>query len=74
MIEQLPLLAPDAGRAERTAVRCRTALARRRQRLESTAQGPGPKALAIERAIGVGFCMVYLSAVFLTALEMAGSR
>ena len=35
---------------------------------------PGPRALAIERAIGVGFCLIYFSAIVLTALEMAGAR
>ena len=74
MIEQLPLLTPDAERAERVAARCRATLARHRHRLTATAVPPGPKRLALERAVVLSFCVVYLSAVFLTALEMAGAR
>ncbi|MDO8680230.1 MAG: hypothetical protein Q7R30_17060 [Acidobacteriota bacterium] len=74
MIEQLPVLTPDAARAERVAARCRATLARHRQRIEAAAMPPGPRMLALERAMVLGFCMVYLSAIFLTALEMAGAR
>lgn len=74
MIEHLPLLMPDAARTERVAARCHATLARQRQRLESAAKPPGPRTLAIERVIVMGFCTIYLSAIFLTALEMAGAR
>ena len=74
MIEQLPLLVPDAARTERVAARCRATLARHRQRIEAGAKPPGPRRLAIERAVVLGFCMAYLSAIVLTALEMAGAR
>ena len=70
MIEQLPLLTPDAARAERVAARCRATLARRL----AAARPSGPRTIAVERALVMGFCMVYLSAIFLTALEMAGAR
>lgn len=72
MIEQLPLLTPDAAWSERVAARCRATLARRSQHKEAAARPPGARVLAIERAIVMGFCMIYLSAIFLTALEMAG--
>lgn len=74
MIEHLPLLIPDAARAARVAARCRATLARRRRRIEAVAKPPGPGAVALERAIVVSFCVVYLSAIFLTALEMSGAR
>ena len=74
MIEHLPLLTPDAARTERVAARCRATLARHRQRIEAAAKPPGPRTLAIERALVLGFCMVYFSAIVLTALEMAGTR
>ena len=74
MIEPLPLLIPDAARTERVVARCRATLARHRQRIDAAAKPPGPRRLAIERAMVLGFCMVYLSAIVLTALEVAGSR
>lgn len=74
MIEQLPLLVPDAARAERVAARCHATLARHRHRIEAATKPAGPRTPAIERAIVLGFCMVYFSAIVLTALEMAGAR
>jgi hypothetical protein len=69
MIETLPLLTPDAQRGERTIARCHERLARRRQRLEAARRGH-TRYLAIERALVVGFCVLYLSGVALVAIQV----
>lgn len=60
MIENLPLLTPDASRTAVTMARCHTTLAARRQRLEARNR---PKAGPVERLLAVGFCAIYLLSV-----------
>ena len=61
MIENLPLLTPDAARADRTLARCHESLASRRRRVE--AASVQPRSFLIERALVAGVCVVYLIAM-----------
>jgi hypothetical protein len=70
MIETLPILTPDAGRSKRTRARCHERLARRRARAERSAKRASVRYLAVERALVGGLCMMYLSAVALTAIRI----
>ena len=66
MIEQLPYLAPDATRSERTRERCHKDIARRNR--PRTA-----RRFRIERAVLLGFGTVYLYSLTRRVLEvMAG--
>jgi len=65
MIEKLRTLTPDAARAERLRARCHEQLARQRH----AAQEP-PIQWGLEGTIVGGVCVVYLSAVMLTALQV----
>ena len=56
MIEQLTLLEPAAGRTARTRARCHRKLARR-VRLRA------PKRFLTERAVFLGFGVIYLSSL-----------
>ncbi len=62
MIENLPLLTPDAARGERTVRRCRAALAQHRRALEAQRTQPDRKVLAVERSLAAGACVAYLVA------------
>ena len=66
MNEHPPLLAPDSSRGERTGARCHDRLAARRQRLEVRKRRPSPAAIAVERLLLAGVCLVYL-------ISMAGN-
>jgi len=66
MNENLPLLAPDSSRGERTRARCHNRLGARRQRLEARKRRPNPAAVAMERLLLAGVCVVYL-------ISMAGN-
>jgi hypothetical protein len=59
MIENLPLLTPDASRAAATMARCHDTLAARRRRIEART-GPNPKIVATERLFVAGLCLAYL--------------
>ena len=65
MNEPLPLLAPDSARGERTRARCHDRLAARRRRVEARSR-PNPGAVAVERLVLAGVCLVYL-------ISMAGN-
>lgn len=60
MIENLPLLTPDASRAAATMSRCHNTLAARRRRIEARNRPPNLKAVAVERLLIAGLCVVYL--------------
>ncbi len=62
MIDNLPLLTPDAARGARTVSRCRETLARPRRTLEAQRQPPDRHVLAVERALVASACVVYLIA------------
>ncbi|HWI18306.1 MAG TPA: hypothetical protein VNT81_11200 [Vicinamibacterales bacterium] len=68
MTERLPTLAPDAARGIRVLNHCHAMLAERRKRLEP--RRPHPMALAAERLILVGACLVYLISVAGNVISM----
>jgi hypothetical protein len=63
MIEQLPRLAPDSMRSERTRVRCHRKIARQNRRR-------APRRFQIERAVLLGLGTVYLSSLTLRLLQV----
>ena len=63
MIEQLPHLAPDSIRSERTRARCHRKIARRNRPW-------APRSFVIERAILLGLGTVYFSSLTLRLLEV----
>jgi len=69
MIDHLRTLTPDATRAERLRARCHDQLARQRH----AALEP-PIQWGLEGAIVGSVCVVYLSAVMLTALQVLSAR
>ena len=66
MIENLPLLTPDASRRANTVARCHHKLAARRRRIEARHRPPGQRTVAMERLLLGGLCLVYL-------ISMAGN-
>ncbi|HJP61683.1 MAG TPA: hypothetical protein VJ865_16865 [Gemmatimonadaceae bacterium] len=70
MIEMLRLLAPDAHRTHRTKALCHERLAR--QRKQATTNGHLTQTYRIERALVCGFCLIYISAVALVAVQVLG--
>ena len=63
MIEQLPHLAPDATRSERTRARCHRQIARQHR-------PRAPRSFRIERALLLGLGTLYLYALTLGVLEV----
>ena len=74
MIENLPLLTPDASRSAKTMARCHTRLAARRRRIEARNRPAGQKGAAAERLLMAGFCVVYLLAMAGDLLAIAAFR
>ena len=72
MIEDLPLLTPDPARADRLRARCHARLEHiRRSRSELRVPRPSfIQARKWERAIVGGVCVIYISAVVRTALQV----
>ena len=73
MIETLPLLTPDGQRGARTLARCHERLAHRRKRLRSAGKRVNTTYLAVERALIIAFCVIYMSGVVLIAFQMLGA-
>lgn len=71
MIANLTLLTPDPSRADRLRARCHDRLARHRRAEAESAQ---PKHAGLERAIVGGVCVIYMSAVVLTAVQVLSGR
>lgn len=69
MTEQLPLLMPDAARAERTLAQCRKRLAGRTRPDKRVAQ-PRVSVANLERAALAGLAMVYLISMAGTILRI----
>ena len=74
MIENLPLVTPDASRSARTIARCHDRLAARRRRVEVRDRPPNPRALGAERLLVAGFCAAYLIAMAGDLLAIAAQR
>ena len=71
-LTQLIVLAPDAARAERVRVRCRTQLERHRPR---AARGEAIAGFAwrVLAPAGVGaFCILYVTVLVVTTLQLKG--
>lgn len=82
MIENLPLLTPDASRSANTIARCHNRLAVRRRRraergqanIEARNPAPNPRTLGAERLLVTGFCVAYLIAMADYLLAIAAWR
>jgi hypothetical protein len=74
MIENLPLLTPDASRTARTIARCHDRLAARRRKTEARHRAPNPKGFGAERLLVAGFCVAYLIAMAGDLLAIAARR
>jgi hypothetical protein len=74
MIENLPLLTPDASRRARTVARCHDRLAARRRRIEARNRAPKTRAPSTERLLVAGFCVAYLIAMAGDLLAIAAWR
>jgi len=60
MIENLPVLTPDAARRATTIARCHDRLAARRRKIETRERAPQPRAFGVERLLVAGLCVAYL--------------
>ena len=60
MIENLPILTPDAARGVRTMSRCRDRLARRRRKAEARSRRATRRAITVEHLLLAGVCAVCL--------------
>ena len=74
MIENLPLLTPDASRNAKTVVRCHERLAARRQKLAVRNRAASPRAFGAERVLVAGFCVAYLIAMASPLFTIAARR
>jgi hypothetical protein len=74
MIENLPLLRPDASRSATTMARCHERLAARRRKVEARAHPPSRSTVAAERLLAAGFCVAYLIAMAGNILAVAAGR
>jgi hypothetical protein len=63
MIEQLPALIPNPQRSDRTLARCRKKMA---QQVRAREQ----KTFAVERAVFLGFGVIYLSSLAFDVVRM----
>jgi hypothetical protein len=74
MIENLPLVTPDASRGARTIARCHDRLAARRRKIEVRHRAPNPRAPGAERLLVACFCVAYLIAMAGDLLAIAARR
>ena len=72
MIENLPVLAPDAARCARTMARCHERLAARRRKVESRTRRPQRGApIIVEHLVLASVCAAYLVAMAVNVLSIA---
>jgi len=74
MIENLPLVTPDASRGARTIARCHDRLAARRRKIEVRHRAPNSRAPGAERLLVACFCVAYLIAMAGDLLAIAARR
>ena len=73
MIENLPLLTPDAARGARTMARCHQRLAARRHKVESRNRPPAWRAaVTAEHLLLASLCVAYLVSMAGNVLSIAG--
>jgi len=63
MIENLPVLTPEAARSANTMARCHDRLAARRRKIEKRHRAPNGRGLFTERVLIAGFCVAYFIAM-----------
>jgi len=72
MIENLPVLAPDADHGARTVSRCHERLAARRRKVESRTRRPRQRTAAtVEHLVLASICAAYLVAMAVNVLSIA---
>jgi len=74
MIENLPLLTPDASLGAKTIARCHDRLAARRRTIAARNRAPNPRSLGAERLLVTGFCVAYLIAMASDLFAIAAGR
>ena len=74
MIDNLPLLTPDASRSAKTIARCHDRLAARRRKIEARSRASGARAFGVERLLVAGFCVAYFIAMAGDLLALAAKR
>ena len=74
MIENLPLLTPDASLSAKTIARCHNRLAARRRKIEARSRPAGQKGSTAERLLVAGFCVAYLIAMAGDLIAIAARR
>ena len=75
MIENLPVLSPDAARSARTMARCHERLAARRRKVESRTRRPQRRAsVSVEHLLLASVCAAYLVAMAVNVLSVAAGR
>ena len=75
MIENLPVLTPDAARCARTIARCHQRLAARRRKVESRTRRPQRRAaVTVEHLLLASVCAAYLVAMAVNVLSVATGR
>ena len=74
MIDNLPLLTPDASRRARTMARCHDRLAARRRKIEARHRPPAQRGARLERLLVAGLCVAYLIAMAGDLLAIAARR
>jgi hypothetical protein len=68
----LTALTPDPDRAELVRLRCRTQLARRRQRAERSVAAAGFAWRVVAPIVLGGFCVIYVALLVATTLHLEG--
>jgi hypothetical protein len=72
MIENLPVLTPDAARCARTMARCHERLAARRRKVESRSRRPRQRgAVTVQHLVLGSVCAAYLVAMAVNVLSIA---
>jgi hypothetical protein len=74
MIENLPLLRPEASRHAKTVARCHERLAARRRKIEGRERSAKSGAVAAERLLATGVCVLYLIAMAGDLIWIAAQR
>jgi hypothetical protein len=74
MIENLPLVRPDARRGAKTVARCHARLSAQRGKIEARNRTRNSLALGAERLLIAGCCVAYLIAMVGDVLAVAAGR
>ena len=72
MLRNVPMLEPDAARADRVRARCRAAMAQRQQQAARSIRRAELTARVLEQVLVGGLCLIYLSAIVGDVLRLRG--